>query len=157
MTEIKEMVGLDNLKEHLQKTTARVEISTRRGVDLKEERFATVFIGYPRTDKLAPPSNVKIMDFNADYQLGKTTVARNHAKYLSASGVVGDGFTETSGVYLSDGGISRAKNYITDLSYSGRVLFVDDAHHLLSYSRGRKVTDYMMQEMEKHAEKWSLS
>lgn len=72
-------------------------------------------------------------------------MARNYAKYLSASGVVRDGFTETSGVYLADGGIHRAKSYIDDLSYSGGVLFVDDAHHLLSYSGGRKVMDYMMQ------------
>lgn len=28
-------------------------------------------------------------------------------------------------------------------------MFIDDAHHLLSYSGGRKVMDYMMQEMEK--------
>lgn len=76
-------------------------------------------------------------------------MARNYTKFLSAAGVVGNGFTETSGVYLADGGISRVKSYIEDISYSGGVLFVDDAHHLLSYSGGRKVMDFMMQEMER--------
>lgn len=52
ITEINGLVGLENIKEHLQKIAARVETSTRQGVDLKEERFGTVFIGNPGTGKL---------------------------------------------------------------------------------------------------------
>jgi hypothetical protein len=60
----------------------------------------------------------------------------------------GDGYAEQASVYLADGGIHRTKGYIDDLSFSGDVLFIDDAHHLLSHSGGRKVMDDMMQEME---------
>jgi hypothetical protein len=60
IAEINEMVGLDNVKEHLLKIIARIETSKRQGADLKEERFGTVFIGNPGTGMLifvhfAPP------------------------------------------------------------------------------------------------------
>jgi hypothetical protein len=54
MDEIKEMVGLDNVKEHIQKIASRIETSKRQGADLKKERFGTVFIGSPGTGKAAP-------------------------------------------------------------------------------------------------------
>jgi hypothetical protein len=56
MAEIKEMVGLDNVKDHLHKIATRVETSNRQGVDLKEERFGTVFIGNPGTGTSTPSS-----------------------------------------------------------------------------------------------------
>lgn len=48
-SEIREMVGLDDIKEHIQKLAARIGTSKRQGADLKEERFGTVLIGNPGT------------------------------------------------------------------------------------------------------------
>ncbi|RFU29235.1 hypothetical protein B7463_g7080, partial [Scytalidium lignicola] len=132
ISEINGMVGLDDVKRHLDMIRAKIETSTRQGVDLKNDCFGTVLIGNPGT--------------------GKTTVARNYAKYLSASGVVGSGYKETSGTYLADGGISRIKRYIDNLTNSGGVLFIDNAHQLVSNnsSRGRIVLDFMLEEIERH-------
>jgi hypothetical protein len=42
---IMNLVGVQNAKSHICKLKSMVETSTRQGVDLKEERFGTVFLG----------------------------------------------------------------------------------------------------------------
>jgi len=128
MQKVTDLVGLHNVKTHMSNLKALVEASGRTGVELKEGRFGTVFLGNGGT--------------------GKTTVARNYAKFLSASGIAGGNhYRETTGTYLADRGVPQAKQYIKEVSAVGGVLFVDDAHQL-KLSEGEKVLAYMLEIIE---------
>ncbi|KAH8819440.1 ATPases of the AAA+ class [Xylogone sp. PMI_703] len=128
LSEINALIGLDHIKIHFEKLAAKLEVSNRRGTDLKKECFGTALIGSPGT--------------------GKTVVARNYAKYLSAISVIGETYKETSGLYLADGGIGRLNRYLNYVDDAGGVLFVDDADKLVESSTGRKVLEFMFQEVE---------
>jgi hypothetical protein len=53
---IKEMVGLKPVMEHIHNIMAKIELAKRQGVDLKEERLGTVFLGNSGTGELQNPS-----------------------------------------------------------------------------------------------------
>ncbi|KAH6720202.1 P-loop containing nucleoside triphosphate hydrolase protein [Leptodontidium sp. MPI-SDFR-AT-0119] len=132
---IMEMVGWQSAKEHIQKLEAKVRTSARQGVDLQGEGFGTILMGGSGT--------------------GKTTFAHQYAAYLYAAGLVGTSTVKsTNGIYLADGGIARIKNYIENLQDDGGILFVDDAHFLLSSDHsGVKVLDYLLQSIPLHQTK----
>ncbi|KAL2074933.1 hypothetical protein VTL71DRAFT_8713 [Oculimacula yallundae] len=127
MASIMERVGWKSAKDHIQKLDAKVTTSSRQGIDRKAEGFGTILMGATGT--------------------GKTTFAKEYAAYLHTTGLLGSNIVKTTtGVYLVDGGIARIKGYIEALQYRGGVLFIDDAHFLLSSKHsGTKVLDYLFQ------------
>ncbi|KAG4427433.1 hypothetical protein IFR05_017084, partial [Cadophora sp. M221] len=132
---IMDMVGWQSAKEHIRKLEAKVKTSARQGVDIQGEGFGTILMGGSGT--------------------GKTTFAHQYASYLHAASLVGTPTVKfTNGIYLADGGIARIKDYIENLQDAGGVLFVDDAHFLLSSDHGGvKVLDYMLQSIPLHQAK----
>lgn len=133
IAKITKMVGLNSIKEHVQKLNMMIEASARQGVKLKNERFGTVFLGSTGT--------------------GKSKLANYYARYLCESDVAGGNyFLETTGAHLANGGI----NYFIELTekfeeygHSGGVLFVDDAHYLVTHSGGKRTLDCMLGEVER--------
>ena len=84
--------------------------------------------------------------------LGKTTVARLYAKFLTTVGALpGSFFVETTGSRLANGGVSGCKSQIEDiLSNGGGVLFIDEAYQLASGQSygGSQVLDFLIAEVE---------
>jgi len=133
---IMEMVGLENVKEHVLRIKSKVDISKRQGTSLKDERFSIAFLGNPGT--------------------GKTTVAKLYAEILSMMGVIPSSkMTEVTGALLAHGGITQAKIYIDELIQNGGgVLFIDEAYQLTrgnsAGTNGSPVLDFLLGEMEKY-------
>lgn len=130
--DIEALTGLHTLKAHIATLATRIETAKRQGIDIKNGRFGTVFIGNPGT--------------------GKTTVARHYARFLYGLGVVrSNAVKESSAIYLSDGGIDRTRRYIEQLEHNGGIIFVDGAHNFLNdnHSRGPKVLDFILEEIER--------
>ncbi|KAE8452071.1 hypothetical protein EG329_002237 [Mollisiaceae sp. DMI_Dod_QoI] len=128
---VMELIGLSNVKDHIQKLLAKATTMSRQRIDIKQERYGTVLIGNSGT--------------------GKTTFAGHYAKLLHALGVIGsEEVKHTTGIYLADGGISRAKTYIENLiECKGGVMFIDDAHYLLNDEHnGIRVLDYMLGQVD---------
>jgi len=62
--------------------------------------------------------------------LGKTTIARLYAKFLTSIGILsGNGFVKTSGSRLANDGVTRAKKYIKTLINTDRsIFFLNEAY-----------------------------
>ena len=84
--------------------------------------------------------------------LGKTTVARLYAKFLTSLGILpGSEFVETTGSKLANEGVAKAKSHIeTILNASGGAFFLDEAYQLaLGHNYGgASVLDYLLAEIE---------
>ena len=84
--------------------------------------------------------------------IGKTTVARLYAKFLTSVGALpGSFFVETTGSRLANGGVSGCKKRIEDtLNNGGGVLFIDEAYQLASGQNygGIQVLDFLLAEVE---------
>lgn len=84
--------------------------------------------------------------------LGKTTVARNYAQFLTSLGVIpGSCFKEETGASLANAGVSGCKAIIDEiLDDGGGVLFIDEAYQLTSGNSfgGGAVLDYLLPEVE---------
>ncbi|KAF8454733.1 P-loop containing nucleoside triphosphate hydrolase protein [Terfezia claveryi] len=133
---IMRMVGLENVKEHVLKIKAKVDISKRQGTKLRDESFSIAFLGNPGT--------------------GKTTVAKHYAGMLARVGVIPSlTMKEVTGALLAHGGIDLARKYIDELIVAGGgVLFIDEAYQLTrgksAGTGGAPVLDFLLGEMEKH-------
>lgn len=84
--------------------------------------------------------------------IGKTTVARLYAKFLTSVGALpGSFFVETTGSRLANDGVSGCKKQIEDiLNNGGGVLFIDEAYQLASGQNfgGVQVLDFLLAEVE---------
>jgi ATPase family associated with various cellular activities (AAA)/AAA lid domain len=86
--------------------------------------------------------------------VGKTTVARHYAKFLSSVEVLpGNEFIETTGSRLANEGVAGIKKHIeTLLNAGGGAIFVDETYQLTGAHnfQGSQVLDFMLAEMENH-------
>lgn len=86
------------------------------------------------------------------FVIGKTTVAREYAKFLASVQVIpGQEFIETTGSRLAQAGVSGAKKHIEDvLAAGGGAIFIDEAYQLTEghNAGGRQVLDFLLAEME---------
>ncbi|KAL0570784.1 hypothetical protein V5O48_011178 [Marasmius crinis-equi] len=132
-----ELTGLEEVKAQVLKIKARIDVSKRQGVDLRDERFNVVMLGNPGT--------------------GKTTVARLYAKFLSSvDALPGDHFIETTGSRIADDGVGGMKKHIAEvLKAGGGAIFVDEAYQLVSETTksGKEVLNFMLAEMENNVGK----
>lgn len=84
--------------------------------------------------------------------LGKTTVARHYAKFLTSLEVLpGNEFVETTGSSLANDGVPGAKKLIEGvINAGGGAIFIDEAYQLASGSsfQGSPVLDFLLPEME---------
>lgn len=141
------MIGLENVKSEFLTIKAQVDTAIRQGVDLSNERFGTVLVGNPGTGRF---DSIIHQYWFADF-IGKTTVARIYAKFLSSIGVLpGDKFEETTGSRLANAGVSECETIVNKiLNGGGGVLFIDEAYQLTEGgSYGAKVVDYLLGEVE---------
>jgi hypothetical protein len=86
------------------------------------------------------------------HSLGKTTVARLYAKFLTSVGALpGSFFVETTGSRLANDGVSGCKKQIEDiLNNGGGALFIDEAYQLASGQSygGSQVLDFLLADVE---------
>ncbi|KAL1691007.1 P-loop containing nucleoside triphosphate hydrolase protein [Schizophyllum commune] len=131
------LVGLEEVKKQVLMVMDKIEVAKQQRTSLKDQRFNVAFLGNPGT--------------------GKTTVAREYAKFLTSMHVLpGDVFLETTGSLLASEGTSGAKDKIKQvLTAGGGAIFVDEAYQLTTdYDKsGRVVLDLMLAEMENHTGK----
>ncbi|KAF8417347.1 P-loop containing nucleoside triphosphate hydrolase protein [Tirmania nivea] len=133
--QIMEMVGLENVKEHVLRIKAKVDISKRQRTSLRNERFNIAFLGNPGT--------------------GKTTVAKHYVEILAKERVIPyPTIKEITGALLTHGGIDGAQKCIDELrNKGGGALFIDEAYQLTRKNSagtgGSPVLDFLLGEMEK--------
>lgn len=89
--------------------------------------------------------------------LGKTTVARIYAQFLSSVGVLpGSEFVETTGSRVANDGVPGIKAHIEAvLNAGGGAIFIDEAYQLVSEHsvQGSQVLDFVLAEMENNVGK----
>jgi len=89
--------------------------------------------------------------------LGKTTVARLYAKFLTLVGVLpGSSFIETTGSRLANDGVSMVRKHIEEIQNAGGgALFVDEAYQLTAQHNygGNAVLDFLLAEIENNVGK----
>ena len=124
------LTGILPVKKECLQIKDRVELSKKRGEDLKNTNYNTIFTGNPGT--------------------GKTTVARYYGELLAEIGVLpAANFEETSGAKLLADGVSKLKELLKSLE-DGGVLFVDEAYQLdpKKNQTGAAVLNLLLTEME---------
>jgi len=89
--------------------------------------------------------------------LGKTTVARLYAKFLTLVGVLpGSSFIETTGSRLANDGVSMVRKHIEEIQNAGEgALFVDEAYQLTAQHNygGNAVLEFLLAEIENNVGK----
>jgi hypothetical protein len=84
--------------------------------------------------------------------IGKTTVARLYAKFLTSVGALpGNFFVETTGAALANDGVSGCKKKLEEIQENGGgAMFIDEAYQLASGGNfgGTAVLDFILAEVE---------
>lgn len=149
---IMELIGLEDVKKQVLRIYAKIELAKRQGTSLRDERLNIVLLGNPGTGGCFVPLPLRAR-YDADY-VGKTTVARHYAKFLSSIEVLpGSEFIETTGSRLANEGVAGIKKHIETLvNAGGGALFVDETYQLTGAHnfQGSQVLDFMLAEMENH-------
>lgn len=127
---IMDFIGLESVKSKMLEIKTLVDTARRQDVNLAKERFNTVLVGNSGT--------------------GKTTLARHYAEFLSSLKLADEQMVTTSGSKLVYEGINDLKISISSIDDRG-VVVIDDAHILRPdiSSTGRKVLDYLVNEMDR--------
>jgi hypothetical protein len=154
---VMDMIGLEDVKRQMLRIKDKIEVTHRQNASLKNERFNIVLLGNPgtgETDRRPSALREHLLIPLASLQ-GKTTVARQYAKFLTSQKVIsGYGFLETTGARLANEGVSGADKLIKDLlNAGGGAIFIDEAYQLTSTNgqyphQGGQVLDFLLAEME---------
>jgi DNA replication protein DnaC len=151
---IMEMIGLEEVKEQVLRIYEKIEVTRRQGTSLKDERFNIVLLGNPGTGKSLLSSAQGFIRVLITSHVGKTTVARHYAKFLSSVDVLpGSEFIETTGSRLANDGVAGIKKHLETLTNAGGgAMFVDETYQLTGEHnfQGSQVLDFMLAEMEDH-------
>ncbi|KAG6147076.1 hypothetical protein E4U28_007793 [Claviceps purpurea] len=135
LDKVMEMIGLESVKSQFLEVKSTVDTAVRQGASTKQMRFGCSLLGNPGTGKL-----------------GKTTMARLYAKFLTSMGVVaGSRFEETTGSKLANLGVSGCQKLVDNmLEAGGGVVFIDEAYQLSSGNAqgGKAVLDFLLAEVE---------
>ncbi|KAG5948944.1 hypothetical protein E4U53_006082 [Claviceps sorghi] len=152
------MIGLESVKRQFLEVKTAVDTAVRQGISTKKERFGCSLLGNPGTGesktvqqhtKTAPKTHGNRLTSS---KIGKTTVARLYAKFLTSVGVLAGGrFEETTGSKLANMGVAGCQQLLDNmLEAGGGVLFIDEAYQLSSGSHGggKAVLDFLLAEVE---------
>lgn len=154
LDELMGMIGLENVKEAFLEIKSRIDLAVRQNISLKKERFGAALLGNPGTGMSSVLHEDSCACENADdfCRLGKTTVARLYAKFLTNVGALpGNCFVETTGSKLANEGVTGCKKILDDIqNKGGGTLFIDEAYQLTSGSSygGAAVLDFLLAEVE---------
>src|ERR1700692_563708 len=105
-----------------------------------------------QVESLLPEAYTDISDTHSADLIGKTTVARHYAKFLTSLEVLpGNAFIETTGSRLANDGVAGIKKHIEEVvNAGGGTIFVDEAYQLADEHnfQGSQVHDFLLAEME---------
>lgn len=142
------MTGIEEVKVQVLKIKVRADTALRQNMNMKDKRYGIVLLGNPGTGKTR--FLIALTGLLTVNTLGKTTVARLYAKFLTSLGVLsGNEFVETSGSRLAND--SRAKKYIETLvNAGGGAFFLDEAYQLaLGHNYGgASVLNFLLAEIK---------
>jgi len=150
------MIGLEEVKAKFLSIKSEVETSTRQGINIRGDRLNCVMLGNPGTGmntcRLLVDLMVNLMLTVGEY-VGKTTVARLYAQFLTSLGVVtGSKVVETTGSSLANSGVEGCEEHIKSLlARGGGVMFIDEAYQLTadhSPLGGVQALDHILSESE---------
>ncbi|KAG5917001.1 hypothetical protein E4U61_003126 [Claviceps capensis] len=140
LDKVMEMIGLESVKSQFLEVKSTVDTAVRQGASTKQMRFGCSLLGNPGTGKFGPIG------------IGKTTMARLYAKFLTSMGVVaGSRFEETTGSKLANLGVAGCQKLVDSmLEAGGGVVFIDEAYQLSSGNAqgGKAVLDFLLAEVE---------
>jgi ATPase family associated with various cellular activities (AAA)/AAA lid domain len=146
------MTGLEDVKDQVLRIKVKIDTTKRQNTSLKDERFNVVLLGNPGTGNIFSTFMSTTMNLYVIISIGKTTVARHYANFLTSVQVIsGDSFVETTGSRLANDGVPGIKKTIEGVvNAGGGVIFVDEAYQLTSQhnAQGNQVLDFMLAEME---------
>jgi len=126
--EIDSLIGLDNIKEEMNRLIASILAAKKRGELFQVKYYA--FLGNPGT--------------------GKTTVAKLFGKIFRETGLLKGKFLLVSEAELTDSRVGETPKKVKKIldKAKGGVLFIDEAYTLLNSNSGKQVIDTLVNELE---------
>ncbi len=152
LDDLMSMIGLEDVKDNFLAIKLEVDTAVRQGLDMSNKRFGASLLGNPGTGKqllfpFCTKNRAQLLTL-----VGKTTVARLYAKFLTSVGALpGSEFVETTGAALANEGVSGCKKKLEDIQNNGGgALFIDEAYQLASGGNfgGTAVLDFILAELE---------
>ena len=151
---VMDMIGLEDVKRQMLRIKDKIEVTQRQRTSIKDERFNVVFLGNPGTGRVCYLRVSALNDICSVFQ-GKTTVARQYAKFLTSNKILpGNAFIETTGARLANEGVGGAQKLVDQaINAGGGAIFIDEAYvltsqHGTSTHQGGQVLDFLLAEME---------